>query len=121
MLGPYVMAKYAAMIASMRSSIHLLWSYLALLEPPMNGYTNMYNPSANNIWLQPGTRAHMLVYRGDHWEVWTATNSRSGGSAAWLGTYMKLYADGKCIQCIRTETEWREFIIRPAQGIPTDE
>lgn len=70
-----------------------------------------------NIWLQPGTRAHMLVYKGDHWQVWTATNSRSGRSEGWLGTYMKLYPDGKCVQCIETGVEWREFIIRDAQGI----
>lgn len=115
MLGPYVMAKCAAMIASMRSSIHLLWSYLALLEPPMRGYTNMVAHSPN-IWLQPGTRAHMLVYKQDHWEVWVATNSRSGDSSTWLGTYMELYPNGKCIQSIRTEVEVREFVIRSSLG-----
>jgi hypothetical protein len=114
MLGLSVMAKCAVMIASMRSSIQLLWSYLSLLEPPMRAFTDMAH--SPNIWLQPGTRAHMLVYKGDHWEVWVATNSRSGDSSTWLGTYMELYPNGKCIQSIRTEAEVREFVIRSSLG-----
>jgi hypothetical protein len=71
--------------------------------------------SMNNIWLQPGTRAHMLVYRPltNTWQVWTSTNCRSGNSDSWLGTYMELYADGMCVQHYRSETELREIIVRP--------
>ena len=118
MLGLYVWDKCVAMIASMKSSIHLLWSYLALLEPPMTGCTSM-NDNSQNIWLQPGTRLHMLVYREGVWQVWTATNSRSGDSDLWCGTFMELHPNGKCIQRIRGEVEVREIVIRPATGDAT--
>jgi hypothetical protein len=68
--------------------------------------------NSQNIWLTLGTRAHMLVYKSTHWELWTATNSRSGDSSKWLGTYMCLYPDGTCIQYIRTEVEYKELRIR---------
>ena len=114
MLGLFVRERCVAMIASMRSSIQLLWSYLALLEPPMRGYIDMAH--SPNIWLQPGTRAHMLVYKETHWEVWVATNCRSGDSSTWFGTYMELYPNGKCIQSIRTEVEVRDIVIRSSLG-----
>jgi len=69
-----------------------------------------------NIWLQPGTRAHMLVYKSGKWQLWTSTNSRQGDSDLWLGTYMELHPNGKCIQCIRGEVEVRDIVIRPATG-----
>jgi len=74
------------------------------------------NEALNNVWLQPGTRAHMLVYRPitNTWQLWTATNKRSGNSDTWFGTYMELYADGTCIQHYRSETEVREITVRPA-------
>ena len=71
---------------------------------------------ANNIWLQPGTRLHMLVYREGVWQVWIATNSRSGDSDEWLGTYMDLHPNGMCVQHLRSETEISEIVIRPATG-----
>ena len=72
--------------------------------------------SDDNVWLQPGTRAHMLVYRPitRSWQVWTATNKRSGNSDTWLGTYMEMHPTGQCTQHIRTETEVRDMEIRPA-------
>jgi hypothetical protein len=71
----------------------------------------------NNIWLQPGTRAHMLVYRPhtNTWQVWTSTNSRSGDSDTWLGTYMELYADGSCIQHYRSEADIHCITVREGQ------
>jgi hypothetical protein len=70
----------------------------------------------NNVWLQPGTRAHMLVYRpmSHSWQVWTATDKRSGNSDTWLGTFMEVFPTGQCTQHVRTETEVRDMEIRPA-------
>lgn len=70
----------------------------------------------DNVWIQLGTRLHMLVYRAKTatWEVWTATNSRSGDSAKWLGTYMELHADGKCEQHYRSEVDIRCITVRPS-------
>jgi hypothetical protein len=72
--------------------------------------------SKNNIWLQPGTRAHMLVYQPitGSWRVWTSTNSRSGSDREWCGTYMEMHPDGRCIQVTRTETDYHEITVRPA-------
>jgi len=69
---------------------------------------------SNNIWVQLGTRLHMLVYNVQHkqWEVWTSTNNRSGDSSKWLGTYLLLHADGKCEQHHRSETEVTSFVVR---------
>src|SRR6187551_1383222 len=104
---------YVAMIASMLSAIRRLWSYLPLLEPPMTAYTDMSDNQAN-IWLQPGTRVHMLVYKQGAWQVWTATDKRSGDSDLWCGTYMELHPNGMAIQCTRTEAYVNSIIIRPA-------
>lgn len=73
------------------------------------------NHAINNIWLQLGTRAHMLVYRPltNSWQIWTATNTRTGNSDLWLGTYMEVFPNGQCIQHIRTASEVRELEIRP--------
>lgn len=70
----------------------------------------------DNIWIQPGTRLHMLVYRPQTatWEVWTSTNSRQGDSAKWLGTYMELHVDGKCEQHYRSEVDIRCITVRPS-------
>ena len=75
----------------------------------------MNNPNSDKVWLQPGTRAMMLIYRTDTrtWQVWTATNSRNGDSRAWLGTYMELHEDGKCVQHNRTATSEEEIVVRP--------
>jgi len=72
--------------------------------------------SKYNVWLQPGTRAHMLVYRPDthSWQLWTATNTRQGDSSTWYGTYMEVYADGRCEQHYRSQTEVREIVVRPS-------
>lgn len=69
-----------------------------------------------NVWLQPGTRAHMVVYRPEarSWQVWVATNSRSGDSANWLGTYLECYPDGCVIQVTKTETDVRAITVRDA-------
>lgn len=74
------------------------------------------NESINNVWLQPGTRAHMLVYRPDtrSWQLWTATNSRTGSSRNWNGTFMEMYPDGRCIQVDVSQTDLREITIRPS-------
>jgi len=71
---------------------------------------------SNNIWMQLGTRCHMLVHnpQTNVWEVWTSTNSRSGDSSKWLGTYLELHSDGRCIQHIRSETEVSAIVIRGA-------
>ena len=69
-----------------------------------------------NIWLQPGTRLHMLVYKDGIWQVWVAANNRSGDSDLWCGTFMELHPNGKCIQRIRGEVEVRDIVIRPATG-----
>jgi len=68
----------------------------------------------NNVWIQPGTRLHMLVYRPHTrtWEVWVATDSRQGDSAKWLGTYMELHADGRCDQHYRSEVDIRCITVR---------
>lgn len=78
----------------------------------------MVTNNARNIWLQPGTRVHMVVDRVSHWEVWTATDKRTGDSAAWLGTYFELYWTGEVIQCIRTNTDMRRFVIREPRTDP---
>ena len=72
----------------------------------------MSEPRLDNIWLQPGTRLHMIIDRVSHWEVWTATNKRTGDSSTWLGTWLELYPDGACIQGIRTETYGKTMEIR---------
>jgi hypothetical protein len=74
------------------------------------------NENADRVWLHPGTRAQMLVYRTETktWQVWTATNSRRGDSRLWLGTYMELHADGKCVQHNRTATDETEIVVRPS-------
>jgi len=69
---------------------------------------------SENIWLQPGTRLHMLVYKQGVWQVWTATDNRSGDSSQWHGTFMELHADGKCVQRTQEETYINELTIRPA-------
>ena len=69
-----------------------------------------------NIWMQPGTRVHMLVYKHGVWQVWTATDNRSGDSQQWHGTFMELHPDGKCVQRTQTEAYISEFTVRPAQG-----
>lgn len=76
--------------------------------------------NADKVWIHPGTRLHMLVYNLDThvWEVWTATDSRSGDSKHWHGTYMELHSDGKCVQRNRTETIEQELVIRPGGGCP---
>jgi hypothetical protein len=56
-----------------------------------------------HIWLQPGTRLHMIVCREDHYEIWTATSSRIGDSSTWTGTYIQLYNDGCMYNVTRTE------------------
>ena len=68
----------------------------------------------NNVWLQPGTRAHMLVYRPhtNTWQVWFATNNRSNDSDTWLGTYMEVYPCGRCEQHYRSETDIRCITVR---------
>lgn len=83
----------------------------------------MSNPidECSNIWLQPGTRCHMLVYREGVWQVWTATNSRQGDSDLWCGTYMELHPNGMCIQRIRGEVDVRDIVIRPATGDITND
>jgi hypothetical protein len=69
-----------------------------------------------HIWLQPGTRLHMLVVRSDHVEVWTATNSRIGDSANWFGSYIAVYHNGDVISVTRNEaSEDRFYIQRKAQ------
>ena len=68
--------------------------------------------SRNNVWIQPGTRLHMLVYKEGKWQVWVATNSRSGDSDNWLGTYMELSVDGTCEQHYRSETSIRSITVR---------
>ena len=72
--------------------------------------------SKNNVWLQPGTRAHMLVYRPDtrSWQLWTATDKRSGNSDTWYGTYLEVFDDGRCIQHNRHPSDVREIEIRPS-------
>ena len=72
--------------------------------------------SKYNVWLQPGTRAHMLVYRPDthSWRVWTSTNSRQGSDRNWHGTYMEMYSDGRCVQVDVSECDLREITIRPS-------
>jgi len=72
-------------------------------------------PNSDRVWLQPGTRAQMLIYRTESktWQVWTATSSRTGDSRLWLGTYMELYPDGACMQINRTATEETAIMIRP--------
>jgi hypothetical protein len=77
----------------------------------------MSNNNDNNIWLQPGTRAHMLVYKPEtnSWQVWTSTNTRSGDSSKWLGTYMELFSDGMCLQHYRSETDIHCITVRQGQ------
>jgi hypothetical protein len=72
-------------------------------------------PNTDRVWLQPGTRAQMLIYRTESktWQVWTATNSRTGDSRLWLGTYMELFPDGTCIQHNRTAVEETAIVVRP--------
>lgn len=69
----------------------------------------------NNVWIQPGTRLHMLVYKHGVWQVWVATNDRSGDSDKWLGTFMELHPDGTCVQEYRSETDIRSIVIREKQ------
>lgn len=65
-----------------------------------------------HLWLQPGTRLHMVVeqrssdefasYAGaSTWEVWTSTDSRTGDSKNWHGTFLRLYPDGTIDQVTR--------------------
>jgi len=107
----------AATIAMILSSIRTVASYLQLLEPPMIRFTSMAD--RENIWLQPGTRVHMLVYKDGKWQVWTSTNTRSGDSDLWCGTYMELHPNGMCIQCTRTEAYVNNIVVRPATGDAT--
>ena len=76
----------------------------------------MSNENQHNIWIQPGTRLHMLVYRPyrETWQVWTATDSRQGSSMQWKGTYMELFTNGKCMQHLRTEAEESVICVREA-------
>jgi len=77
------------------------------------------SPSLYNVWLQPGTRAHMLVYRPKlySWQVWTATNTRSGWSDTWLGSYMELTPNGECVQHYRSASEITQLVIRKGRTI----
>jgi hypothetical protein len=67
-----------------------------------------------NIWLQPGTRAHMLVYKSGVWQVWTATTRRDGDSDMWLGTFMELHPNGMCVQRTITAEYVNDMVVRPA-------
>jgi len=73
--------------------------------------------SLNNVWIQPGTRLHMLTYQPHtrSWQVWIATNSRSGNSDQWLGTYLEVFADGRCEQQYRSEVDIRCITVREGQ------
>lgn len=72
----------------------------------------MSNPNSDNIWIQPGTRLHMLVYKEGKWQIWVATNSRSGNSDTWLGSFMELHSDGRCLQHYRSETDIHCITVR---------
>lgn len=62
---------------------------------------------ARALWLQPGTRLHMIVRRKSTddqlyiYEIWTATDSRTGDSSLWHGTFVRLYPDGSMVQVNR--------------------
>lgn len=68
-----------------------------------------------HIWLQPGTRLHMVVVRSDHVELWTSTNTRIGDSASWLGSYIAVYCNGDVISHQRGATHEDQFVIRKGQ------
>ena len=78
----------------------------------------MSNEQLYNVWLQPGTRAHMLVYQPNtkSWQLWVATDSRSGNSDNWLGTYLECYPDGCVVQVYKSETDLRTIIVRDAMN-----
>jgi hypothetical protein len=78
------------------------------------------------LWLQPGTRLHMVVRRLNRtyalynvdacedafdYEIWTATDSRTGDSSQWHGTFLLVRCDGVIMQMHRDphgiETELR--------------
>lgn len=73
-----------------------------------------------SIWVQLGTRLHMVVYRPTRhvWQIWTSTNRRQGDSSTWLGTYIELYRCGKATQHTRRDTDESMIVIRPC---PVDE
>lgn len=72
--------------------------------------------SEKHLWLQPGTRLHMVVQRQDEmqsdgwgnfdgwthfFEVWTSTDKRTGDSSTWHGTFLRLHPDGRIEQVHR--------------------
>lgn len=59
-----------------------------------------------------GTRLHIMVHREDHWEIWTASNTRAGDSSTWLGTFFRLYPDGTVYQVTRREEGESDLQIR---------
>ncbi len=75
----------------------------------------MTDATAPALWLQPGTRLHMIVRRmqkvhadgnfyecdAASWEIWTATDSRTGDSSQWHGTFLRLHPDGSIVQVTR--------------------
>lgn len=69
----------------------------------------MTDAVAPALWLQPGTRLHMVVRRDAEpstvdeylWEIWTATDSRTGDSRQWRGTFLRLHPDGSIVQVHR--------------------
>ena len=109
MLGLWLVVCVVTIVTTI-TSIPLVAQYLSRIQQIRR--TSM----KENIWLQPGTRAHMLVYKGDVWQVWTSTNSRTGDSDLWYGTYMELHPDGKCVQCTREQDRIDYITIRPALG-----
>lgn len=71
---------------------------LASIQMQVSIMTDAVAPA---LWLQPGTRLHMIVRRPDCDEIWTSTNSRTGDSKHWFGTFLRLHPDGSIVQVHR--------------------
>lgn len=60
-----------------------------------------------HLWMQPGTRLHMIVHDGadnwphSTWDIWTATDKRTGDSSTWQGTFLRLHNEGRIEQIHR--------------------
>ena len=114
MLG-LLLTAFVVKLAALVTSIQLGVQYYVRRSNSIRRCTE-YSDMHENIWMQPGTRCHMLVYKRGVWQVWTATSSRSGDSDKWCGTYMELHPDGKCVQRTREEVYVNDFVVRPAIG-----